>query len=260
MTHHENTLTLLRIIQQSAGAGVKAVALMAQAGQSDKTVRRYVQPLLTSAPPLVRKYKSIETGTPSVYVCATYAEDYEAAQSEAAQIQADQAAARNAASKRAYTDQLNAIRRVKTQRNTTVRPERLRCEAIIAALQPGETISVAEVANAAEIDIETARQIMQHLRTDSLAVNINAGSHAKPAMWAKPKDRAATAAAASTIRPARVCNSSTSGVYSGHDLRDFDGRAGAMQAYRDLPSRVNNALHYPCGRVEAFPEMRAVQP
>ena len=49
--------------------------------------------------------------------------------------------------------------------------------------------------------------------------------------------------------PGRLCNTSTSDDYTGAELRPFDGRPGAMDAF-DKPSRIGNALTWRDGRAE----------
>lgn len=55
------------------------------------------------------------------------------------------------------------------------------------------------------------------------------------------------------IRPKNhiLNNASAEGTYDGANLRTFV-RPGALDAFA-LPSRVGNRLHYPGGRVEAYP-------
>lgn len=51
--------------------------------------------------------------------------------------------------------------------------------------------------------------------------------------------------------PRRIETSTASGIYTGTDLAEYDGRPGAMDAYR-LPSRVGKTLRWRDGRISKF--------
>lgn len=129
-------------------------------------------------------------------------------------------------------------------RNRSVSAPRMAIELELGRIRAtaGASLTPQRLASLTGANIKTVRRILQSLRIEGLAANT--GTTAAP-MWRLTEPGAHIDADSRS----RVKNSTTSGPYDPVELRPFDGRPGAMDAFL-LPSVVNGK-HVPARRITA---------
>lgn len=129
-------------------------------------------------------------------------------------------------------------------RNRTVSAPRMAIERELGRVRAngGAGLTPQRLASMTGVELKTVRRILQALRTHHAAVNV--GTERAP-LW-RLSDPGAHVQTPPTTR---VTNSTSGGPYEPTELRPFDGRPGAMDAFL-LPSMVNGQ-RVPARRITA---------
>ncbi len=131
------------------------------------------------------------------------------------------------------TDPIINHNRKAAVRNTTVSPSRLAIEDYMKAnlLTP---ITAHQAAVLAGVSTQRGSNILSQLRTDGLVRHVGEDGQSKTYVWKTSPLRNDPQRPAGATPPRQV--DVMRGHYNGAELRPYNGRPGAMDAYR-LPSR-----------------------
>lgn len=204
------TPNILPMIQRQGSTGLSIQAVMVAMGISDKTARRLLGNLKAAG-----SITSVRTGNAVAYI----ATEHYAPMPAAPKPPKLQKPKRLDSQPRHDIAKISSI----TGRSANLSPERIAIEKILS--EATGPLQRGIIADQVGISGDKCKSLLQRIARDHRVTCTSAG-------WVRTTPKAPS----ETVVVQRVCNGSAGGVYAGVELRPFDGRPGALDAYR-LPSR-----------------------